>query len=66
MRAALGIPLFDRAVDFGWFYFLTKPIFHVLHFLHGMLGNYGIAILLLTLLVKAACSSRWPTSPTGR
>ena len=48
-----NIPLFDRAVDFGWFYFLTKPIFHVLHFLHGAVGNYGIAILILTLLVKA-------------
>ena len=47
-----GIPLFDRAVDFGWFYFLTKPIFHVLNFFHHLVGNYGIAILLLTLLVK--------------
>ncbi len=50
--AELGIPLFDRAVDFGWFYFLTKPIFHVLHFFHQWVGNYGIAILLLTLVVK--------------
>lgn len=48
-----GIPLFDRAVDFGWFYFLTKPIFQVLSFLHKLVGNYGIAILLLTLIVKA-------------
>ena len=48
-----GIPLFDRAVDFGWFYFLTKPIFYVLHWIHGVVGNYGIAILVLTLLVKA-------------
>ncbi len=47
-----GIPLFDRAVDFGWFYFLTKPLFHVLHFFYQMVGNYGVAILLLTLLVK--------------
>ena len=49
---AYGIPLFDRAVDFGWFYFLTKPLFHVLHFFYGLAGNYGVAILLLTLLVK--------------
>jgi YidC/Oxa1 family membrane protein insertase len=48
-----NIPLFDRAVDFGWFYFLTKPIFHVLHYLHAAVGNYGIAILILTLIVKA-------------
>ncbi len=51
---AYGIPLFDRAVDFGWFYFLTKPIFHILHFFYKWTGNYGIAILLLTLLVKIA------------
>jgi YidC/Oxa1 family membrane protein insertase len=49
---SLGIPLFDRAVDFGWFYFLTKPIFHVLDFFYKLVGNYGVAILLLTLLVK--------------
>jgi YidC/Oxa1 family membrane protein insertase len=51
-EAQYGIPLFDRAVDFGWFYFLTKPLFHVLHFFYGVIGNYGVAILLLTLLVK--------------
>ena len=50
--ARYGIPLFDRAVDFGWFYFLTKPIFHVLTWLHGWLGNWGLAILALTLMVK--------------
>ncbi len=49
----LGIPLFDRAVDFGWFYFLTKPMFKVLHFLYTLTGNYGIAILILTLLIRA-------------
>ncbi|WGF89833.1 membrane protein insertase YidC [Marinivivus vitaminiproducens] len=50
----LGIPLFDRAVDFGWFYFLTKPMFHLLTWLHHLVGNYGVAILLVTLLVKLA------------
>jgi YidC/Oxa1 family membrane protein insertase len=50
--AEYGIPLFDRAVDFGWFYFLTKPLFHVLHFFYKWTGNYGVAILLLTLIVK--------------
>jgi YidC/Oxa1 family membrane protein insertase len=48
-----GIPLFDRAVDFGWFYFLTKPLALGLHWLYGVVGNYGVAILLLTLAVKA-------------
>ena len=47
-----NLPLFDRAVDFGWFYFLTKQIYIVLKFFYGILGNFGVAILLLTLLVK--------------
>jgi YidC/Oxa1 family membrane protein insertase len=50
--AASGIPRFDRAIDFGWFYFLTKPIFLVLQFFDRLLGNFGLAILLLTLCVK--------------
>ena len=49
-----GIPRFDRAIDFGWFWFLTKPIFMVLQFFYGLLGNFGLAILLLTLLIKLA------------
>ncbi|MCA8928378.1 MAG: membrane protein insertase YidC [Alphaproteobacteria bacterium] len=49
---ALGIPLFDRAVDFGWFYFLTKPLFYVLDWLYGIVGNFGIAILIVTLGIK--------------
>ncbi len=48
----LGIPLFDRAVDFGWFYFMTKPIFFVLLWLKGLAGNFGVAILLLTVIIK--------------
>ena len=48
----LGINHFDLAVDFGWFYFLTKPIFYALEFLKGILGNFGLAILALTVLIK--------------
>ncbi|MGB1360664.1 MAG: membrane protein insertase YidC [Alphaproteobacteria bacterium] len=48
-----NIPMFDRSVDFGWFYFLTKPFFYLLHFLSGLIGNVGFAILAITLLVKA-------------
>ena len=50
----LGITNFDLAVDFGWFYFLTKPIFYAIHWLHGILGNFGLAILALTLVIKIA------------
>ena len=48
----LGITKFDLAIDFGWFYFLTKPIFLILDYFYRLIGNYGLAILLLTVLVK--------------
>jgi len=47
------IPSFDKAVDFGWFYFLTKPIFYALDWLNGVLGNFGLAILVFTVFAKA-------------
>lgn len=47
-----GIVDFDKAIDFGWFYFLTKPFFHVLHFLGVTFGNFGVAILVFTLGLK--------------
>jgi YidC/Oxa1 family membrane protein insertase len=47
-------PLFDRAVDFGWLYFITKPIFLMLNFFYAWIGNFGVAILLLTLCIKLA------------
>ncbi|MCY4548347.1 MAG: membrane protein insertase YidC [Defluviicoccus sp.] len=50
----LGIVNFDLAVDFGWFYFLTKPIFYVLEYFNRLIGNFGVAILLLTVLIKIA------------
>lgn len=46
--------LFDRAVDFGWFYFLTKPFFFIVEYLSHLLGNFGLAILAMTVLVKLA------------
>lgn len=48
------IDLFDRAIDFGWFYFLTKPFFFMIAFFNKFLGNFGLAILAMTVLIKAA------------
>ncbi|MEQ8287440.1 membrane protein insertase YidC [Thalassospira sp.] len=48
-----GITNFDLAIDFGWFYFLTKPFFLVLQWMYHLVGNFGVAILLITVAVKA-------------
>jgi YidC/Oxa1 family membrane protein insertase len=48
-----GVPLFDRAIDWGWFYWFEKPIFSLLHWLFETLGNFGVAIICLTLVVRA-------------
>jgi YidC/Oxa1 family membrane protein insertase len=47
-----GIQEFDRSVDFGWFYFLTKPIFNVLQFVFGYVGNFGWSIIAFTILMR--------------
>jgi len=52
VRDTLGVQDFDKAVDFGWFYFLTKPFFYVIDWLFHLTGNFGIAILIFTLIVK--------------
>jgi YidC/Oxa1 family membrane protein insertase len=51
---ALGIPHFDDAVDWGHFWFFTRPIFWLLETIHGYVGNFGISILLLTLVLRGA------------
>jgi len=48
----LQIARLDLAIDWGWFYFLTKPIFYALEYFYGLLGNFGLAILLLTVIIK--------------
>ena len=48
----LGIANFDLAIDFGWFYFLTKPFFYAINWLNGLLGNFGLAVLAFTIVVK--------------
>lgn len=47
-----GIQRFVDSIDWGWFYFLTKPIFQLLHWLHGIIGNMGWAIIALTFVLK--------------
>ena len=46
------IDRFDLAIDWGWFWFLTKPIFAVIHMLFEATGNFGVAILLMTVILK--------------
>src|ERR1051326_75174 len=48
----LGIQRFDMAVDWGWFAFITKPMFLAIDFLYRYVGNFGIAILIFTVFVK--------------
>ena len=47
-----GVAGFIDSIDWGWFYFLTKPIFALLHWLHGFIGNMGLAIIGLTFVLK--------------
>jgi YidC/Oxa1 family membrane protein insertase len=53
-QTALGIPHFDDAVDWGMLWFLTRPIFWLLIKLYDLTGNFGLALLALTVIVKAA------------
>ena len=47
-----SIPRLDFAIDFGWYYFLTKPFLYILIFFKNISGNFGVSIILLTLLIK--------------
>lgn len=53
-QESLGIDRFEDAVDWGWFFFLTKPIFRLLTWVQGYVGNMGFSIIVLTVLVKIA------------
>jgi YidC/Oxa1 family membrane protein insertase len=48
----LGLNHFDLLIDWGWFYFITKPMFLALDFFYRLFGNFGISILLVTVIVK--------------
>jgi YidC/Oxa1 family membrane protein insertase len=49
-----GIERLDHAIDWGWFPFLTKPFYFAINWLFGLLGNFGLAILAVTVVVKLA------------
>ena len=50
----LGLNHFDLLIDWGWFYFITKPLFFVIDYIYHLVGNFGLAILLVTVLIKGA------------
>jgi YidC/Oxa1 family membrane protein insertase len=50
--AALGIRKFDLMIDWGWFYFITKPLYYLIDFIYRYVGNFGLAILCVTVIVK--------------
>ncbi|MFV0281053.1 MAG: membrane protein insertase YidC [Rhodoblastus sp.] len=49
-----GIAKFELLIDWGWFYFITKPMFKLIDWLYKLLGNFGLAILAVTVIVKLA------------
>jgi len=48
----LGLNRFDLLIDWGWFHFITKPMFLALDYFYHLVGNFGVSILLVTVLVK--------------
>jgi YidC/Oxa1 family membrane protein insertase len=52
-QASLTIKKFDLLIDWGWFYFMTKPMFWLLDTIYKFVGNFGVAILIITVMVKA-------------
>lgn len=53
-QKALSIPKFELTIDFGWFYFLTKPFLYFLQWLYALVGNMGVAILVFATLLRLA------------
>ncbi|MCM2401215.1 membrane protein insertase YidC [Rhizobium sp. S153] len=51
-EATYSIPKFDLMIDWGWFYFITKPMFKMMDYFYRLVGNFGVAILLTTIVVK--------------
>ncbi|MGJ0391570.1 MAG: membrane protein insertase YidC [Methylocystis sp.] len=53
-KANPGLKRFDLLIDWGWFYFITRPMFRLIDFLYKLFGNFGVAILAVTVIVKLA------------
>ena len=53
-ESALGLNHFDLLIDWGWFFFITKPLFNVIDYFNHLVGNFGLAILIVTVLIKIA------------
>jgi len=53
-QADLNIEKFDLMIDWGWFYFITKPLFYLLESINSVVHNFGVSILILTVLVRLA------------
>jgi YidC/Oxa1 family membrane protein insertase len=51
-QKALELDRFDRLIDWGWLWFMTKPMFSLIDYLYRLVGNFGVAILIVTLLLK--------------
>ena len=52
-ETSLGVKKFDLLIDWGWFYFITKPMFKALDFFYRLFGNFGVSILIVTVILKA-------------
>jgi YidC/Oxa1 family membrane protein insertase len=48
----LGLNLFDRLIDWGWFFYITKPMFQLIDYFFRLVGNFGLAILIVTIIIK--------------
>lgn len=53
-QSLYNLELFDKVIDWGWLYWLTKPLFFLIDWIFGYVGNFGVAILLATVLIKLA------------
>ena len=51
-ESALKINNFDLMIDWGWFHFITKPLFKLMDYINKLVGNFGVAILIVTVLIK--------------